>query len=48
MERALGIDPPNVYVRRAIELAAWVWSGIGIASQPASASGEQDLRAYQG
>jgi hypothetical protein len=38
----LRLDPPNVDVRRAVEPAAGVGSGDGIASQPASASGEQN------
>jgi hypothetical protein len=44
----LWIDAPYVDIRRTVEPATWVWSGIGIASQPAPASGEQNRHTDHG
>ena len=45
---SLGIYPPDIYVRRPIEPAAWVRSGAGIPSQRTPASAEQHHQADRG
>ena len=47
VHRPLRVDPPDVDIRRTVEPAAWVRPRTGIASQPASASGEQDRQPDQ-
>jgi hypothetical protein len=44
----LRVDAADVDVRRSVEPAAWVWAGVGIASQPAPASGEQNRQTDHG
>jgi hypothetical protein len=43
----LGVDAPNIYVRRTIEPAAWVRPRAGVPAQRTPASGEQHRQTDQ-